>query len=173
MAYPSHRLPRRRATVFSPESMYLLVVVAAAVATAYWAGHSIGMNLSVISTAAAVLGVDEMTSTAHAVGYSEPRADAATAQAAPYCQPGQQPSFSNGIAALHAQVGDAMGTPVECEHSASVGGDTVQQTTTGLAAYDSLTNTETFTDGWRHWELTADGLVTWEGTSAEPSPSDG
>jgi hypothetical protein len=153
--------------------MYLLVVVAAAVATAYWAGHSIGMNLSVISTAASVLGIDETVST-QPVGYSEARAEAQAAEViAPYCQPGQQPGFSNGLAELHAQVGDAMGTPVECEHSASVVGDTVQQTSTGLAAYDSLTNTETFTDGWRHWELSADGLVTWQGTSAEPPPSDG
>jgi hypothetical protein len=74
------------------------------------------------------------------------------------------------MAALRAQVGDAMGNPVECEHGGSVVGDTVQQTSTGLATYSSMTNTETFTDGWHHWELGPNGLVAWEGTSADPPP---
>jgi hypothetical protein len=149
--------------------MYLLVVVAAAIVTAYWAGHSIGMNLSGISTVASVLGIDETASTTRQVGYAGARASTQAAPvAAPYCQPGQQPAFGNGIAQLHAAIGDAMGAPVECEHAASVAGDTVQQTSTGLAAYDHKTNSESFTDGWRHWALTPKGLVTWEGTSADP-----
>jgi hypothetical protein len=169
MAYSSRRLTRKR-SAFSAESMYLLVVLAAAVATAYWAGHSIGMNLSVIQTVASVLGIDETVGTTRHVGYSQAPDDAAAQPTAPYCQLGEQPTFRNGMAALKAQIGEAMGSPVECEHSASVVGDTVQQTTTGLAAYNDITNTETFTDGWHHWALSPNGLVNWEGTSAEPPP---
>jgi len=171
MAY-SRRLDRKRSTL-SAESMYLLVVLIAGVLTAYWAGHSIGMNLSLITTAAAVLGIDETVGTTHAVGYSQTHADAVSQGAAPYCQAGEVPTFSNGMSALHAQVGAAMGTPVECEHQATVVGNTVQQTSTGLAAYDGITNTATFTDGWNHWALTPDGLETWQGTTAEPPPSNG
>jgi hypothetical protein len=61
-----------------------------------------------------------------------------------------------------------MGKAVECEHAASAAGDTVQQTSTGLAAYDKASNTVSFTDGWRHWELTAQGLVSWEGEDKMP-----
>src|SRR5690242_2557200 len=97
MAYSTRRLPSKRATL-SAESMYLLVVVAAAIATAYWAGHSIGMNLSGISTVASVLGIDETASTTRQVGYSGARASTQAAPvAAPNCQPGQQPAFGNGI----------------------------------------------------------------------------
>jgi hypothetical protein len=88
--------------------------------------------------------------------------------AAPYCNPGQVASFENGFATLKQMVGDAMGTPVECEHPASPAGDTVQQTTTGLAAYDSLTNTVSFTDGWHHWAITPSGYMSWDGTQAQP-----
>jgi hypothetical protein len=167
MPYSTRRLPRKRAA-FSPESMYLLVVLAAGVATAYWAGHTLGMNLSGIETVASVLGINETVGTTRHVGYSQARMDAQSPATAPYCAPGEQPSFSNGMAALHAQVGDAMGAPVECEHAAAVVGDTVQQTSTGLAAYSSITNTESFTDGWHHWALGPNGLVAWDGTSAEP-----
>ena len=167
MPYSSRRLPRKRAA-FSPESMYLLVVLAAGVVTAYWAGHTLGMNLSGIETVASVLGVDQTVGKPRQVGYTPAHADTEASSAAPYCAPGQQPSFSNGMAALHARVGDAMGSPVECEHPASVVGDTVQQTSTGLAAYSGITNTETFTDGWHHWALGPNGLVAWDGTSADP-----
>jgi hypothetical protein len=169
MAYSSRRLTRKR-SAFSAESMYLLVVLAAALTTAYWAGHTIGMNLSGIQTVAAVLGLNETIGTTRHVGYTQAHVDAVPQPAAPYCQAGEQPTFSNGMAALRAQVGDAMGTPVECEHRAAVVGDMVQQTSTGLAVYSSITNTESFTDGWRHWALSPSGLVAWEGTSAEPPP---
>ncbi len=160
MAY-SRRLTRKR-TPLSAEFMYLLVVLAAGVMTAYWAGHQVGMDLSGIETVASVLGVDETTASTPDVGY--------TAAQAPYCAAGQQPAFLNGMAALKQQVGDPMGTPVECEHVASAAGDTVQQTSMGLAAYDKATNTVSFTDGWRHWALTAQGLIAWEGDSAAPPP---
>jgi hypothetical protein len=47
-------------------------------------------------------------------------------------------------------------------------GNALQQTSTGLAYYRKATNSPTFTDGWRHWALTAGGLAYWEGESAEP-----
>ena len=74
------------------------------------------------------------------------------------------------MAALHDRLGDSMGTPLECEHGTGTPGNTVQQTSTGLAAYDGASNSEAFTDGWRHWALTPQGLLTWEGTTAEPPP---
>jgi len=89
---------------------------------------------------------------------------------APYCAPGQSPTFVLGVADLQRQVGDAMGAPIECEHPSSPTGDTIQQTTTGLVAYTSLTNTTSFTDGWRHWAITPRGLVAWEGTDSNPPP---
>jgi hypothetical protein len=109
------------------------------------------------------------------VGYN-PESDAAQpaaseAPAAAYCSPGQAPAFALGLADLKRQLGEAMGTPVECEHVASASGDTVQRTTTGLAAYNRATNTVSFTDGWHHWALRPDGLVSWEGT--EPNPPAG
>ena len=157
--------------------MYLLVVLVAGAATAWWAGQQAAMNLSAIQTVAAVLGINEKVGTTRPVGYSQAREQTADTPAAPYCQPGQTPAFVNGLATLKEQVGDVMGAPVECEHLASVVGDTVQQTSTGLAAYNSLTNTDTFTDGWRHWALTPNGLVRWEGTESQPpvqaaSPAD-
>jgi hypothetical protein len=174
MATFPRRLTRKR-SAFSAESLCLLVLLAASVATAWYAGHMLVMNLSGIETAAAFLGITQSTDLTRQVGYSSTREQDAVVQpaaagAAPYCQAGQTPTFANGIAALKQQVGDAMGTPVECEHVASVRGDTIQQTSTGLAAYNSSTNTVTFTDGWHHWALTADGFVSWDGTEASPPP---
>jgi hypothetical protein len=64
-----------------------------------------------------------------------------------------------------------MGVPVECTHPGSAVSDTIQQTSTGLAEFNQLTGTASFTDGWRHWALTPTGLVAWEGSQSEP-PAD-
>jgi hypothetical protein len=101
---------------------------------------------------------------------------AAAAQAAPFCDAGQSPDFAFGFADLKAVLGNLMGDPVECEHANSANGDTLQQTTTGLAFYRQATNTPEFTDGWNHWGLTAQGIVAWSGTDApavatQPFPS--
>ncbi len=93
---------------------------------------------------------------------------AALAQGYPFCEPGQIPEFRFGFAQLQARLGAVMGEPTECEHASSENGDTLQQTTTGLAFYRRATNMPTFTDGWRHWGLTDNGLVAWQGTSADP-----
>jgi len=164
MAYVSRRLTRKRSPL-SAEFMCLLVVLAAGVVTAWWAGHTIGMNLSVIETVASVLGLNERTGSTHQVGYS---LEGKSAPPAPYCQLGEAPAFANGLAALKQQVGNVMGAPLECEHADSSAGDTVQQTSTGLAAYRASTNTASFTDGWRHWALTPGGLTSWEGTESDP-----
>jgi hypothetical protein len=169
MAAYSRRVSRKRKPL-SAEFMTLLIVVAAGFGTAWWAGQQVAMNLSAIQWAASMLGITETIGTTRPVGYTEAHAsqDGADSSTAPFCQSGQSPAFANGLRTLHQQIGNIMGLPVECEHPATVVGDTVQQTTTGLAAYNSLTNTDTFTDGWRHWALTPNGLVAWEGTDSTP-----
>jgi hypothetical protein len=154
----------------SAELMYLVIVLAAGIATAWWAGHRIGMDLSSLTTAASMLGLTDTGRQAHgAVGYT-PRPDVAQANeaVAPYCATGQAPSFSPSALGLQQQIGAVMGSPVECEHAVSVSGDTVQQTTAGLVAYKQATNTTSFTDGWRHYAVTSGGLATWEGPESDP-----
>jgi hypothetical protein len=152
------------------ELMYLLVVLMAGFGTAWWAGHKIGMDLSSLTAVASVLGLTETGRLTHgAMGYQANTAVQTDQQVmVPYCAAGQTPTFKDGLATLKQQLGDAMGAPIECEHPASAAGDTVQATTTGLAAYNKLTNTVSFTDGWRHWAITAHGLVAWEGTDSNP-----
>jgi hypothetical protein len=165
MAYISRHASGKRSTL-SAEFVYLLVVLAAGVATAWWAGHKVGADLSAISTIASVLGITERTGLTRPVGYSLTTADHQVT--APYCNSGQAPAFSPGLTGLKQQIGNAMGTPVECEHVATQGGDMIQATTTGLASYSKATNTFTFTDGWRHWAIAPNGFVTWEGTQSDP-----
>src|SRR5215204_387851 len=95
----------------------------------------------------------------------------ASAAASPNCQLGQAPEFVLGFAALQQSVGQAMGDPIECEHANPANGDTLQQTTTGLAFYRKATNTSTFTNGSEHWGLTSSGLVFWTGSSIDPPGS--
>jgi len=177
MSYISRQRPRKGAG--SAEFVWLLVVLAAGVATFWWAGHKIGMDLSSVATAASILGIrdahplryDPRTVTVQVAGATAEKDQAEQQQpiaTAPYCTAGQSPVFANGLAELKAQLGDTMGTPLECEHSSSTIGDSVQQTTTGLAAFSKLTNTVTFTDGWHHWALRNDDLLSWEGTESTP-----
>jgi hypothetical protein len=90
--------------------------------------------------------------------------------AAPFCAPGQQPGFVLGFADLKRQLGATMGEPLECEHVNPENGDTLQQTTTGLAVYQKDSNTAAFTDGWNHWAQTTAGLVQWQGTEPPALP---
>ena len=169
MPYVHRYAPLKKRSV-SPELMYLFFALAAGVATAWWAGRAVGMDLSGIATAASVLGLTETGRFTHgAVGYN---VNTATDRlpAAPFCNSGQVPAFARGLSGLKQQLGESMGTPVECEHAISATGDTIQQTTTGLAAYNKLTNTVSFTDGWRHWAITPRGFVTWEGSDSNPPP---
>jgi hypothetical protein len=61
-----------------------------------------------------------------------------------------------------------VGQPLECEHTDPVSGDSLQQTSTGLAFYRKSTNTPTFTTGYDHWALTPQGLHYWTGSSVDP-----
>ncbi len=90
----------------------------------------------------------------------------ALAQPAPFCAANQTPAFRFGFADLKTLLGDAMGDPAECEHVSPDNGDTLQRTSTGLAVYRKSANTPTFTDGYAHWALTAEGLVSWVGPGA-------
>lgn len=92
----------------------------------------------------------------------------AQAQGAPYCGVGVSPAFVHGFAALKSVLGSVMGDPIECEHTNGSNGDVLQQTTTGLAFWRKSTNMPTFTDGNRHWALTPQGLLAWEGSSIDP-----
>lgn len=92
----------------------------------------------------------------------------ALADAAPFCDAGQSPAFSFGFADLQSALGATMGDPTECEHPNSVNGDSLQQTTTGLAIYRQSTNTPEFTDGWNHWALTVRGVIAWSGADQPP-----
>jgi hypothetical protein len=85
-----------------------------------------------------------------------------------FCAPDESPGFNLGFLSLSQQLGGAMGGPMECEHGNPENGDTLQETSTGLAFYRASTNTPTFTDGFQHWALTAFGLVTWTGAAIDP-----
>jgi hypothetical protein len=92
----------------------------------------------------------------------------ASAQGASFCKPGEVPAFTFGFAALKAQLGPNMGAPVECAHPNDANGDVLQNTTSGLSFWRKSTNTPTFTDGYRHWGLTPNGMVAWVGSAIDP-----
>src|SRR3954467_1141290 len=83
--------------------------------------------------------------------------------AAAYGGEHEAPRFNTSLSYLKFQIADVMGEPVECAHIDQVTGDTLQQTTTGLAYVRKWTGLPTFTDGWNRWTITANGLVSWQG----------
>ena len=172
MAYVHRRTVVRRSG--RAELVGLALVLVAAWLTAWWAGQRVGLDMSGVYRFVSLVGLNEFTRPLPELVGARPGAEAQpTAAPTPmptYCPAGRQPSFELGMAALKQQLGDTMGAPLECEHPSSANGDTVQQTTTGLATYRRATNTVTFTDGWRHWALTARGLVSWQGADADPPP---
>lgn len=146
----------------------LLVIVAGAAVSIWWwstAAHFVFDPSGTPARAASVLEV--ASTTPMPTDAAAPVAPSPPAATAAYCAPGQAPAFQLGFAALQQQLGDVMGTPLECEHGAP-GGDTVQQTSTGLAIWRRSTNLAMFTDGWRHWALTPRGVVTWTGDAIDP-----
>ncbi len=81
------------------------------------------------------------------------------------CGDGVHLKFAGEFAELKSMLGDTMGEPLDC-HAHSANGDIVQNTTTGLAFIRPSVGIPTFTDGWRHWELTSDGIRMWSKTTA-------
>jgi hypothetical protein len=169
MLQMSRRTGRMRRTGRA-ELVGLAVVLIAAVATAWWAGARIDSHLDIsgLTGFARVLGIFDVSQPLRRAEGAAVQQQQAVTPTAAYCQPGQSPTFALGVADLKQQLGDTMGAPLECEHPVSANGDTIQQTTTGLVIYRAATNTVMFTDGWRHWALTARGVVRWEGTDTDP-----
>jgi hypothetical protein len=92
------------------------------------------------------------------------------AQAAPWCLPGEVPAFHFGFSTLADLMGTDFGLPKECEHGLNSTGDTLQETTTGVATYQWCTNTPSFARGKEHWTLTPAGLEHWiEGIDYPPA----
>jgi len=78
--------------------------------------------------------------------------------------------FAQEFAELKAMPGETMGEPLDC-HEHAVNGDVIQHTTTGKAFIRPSVGIATFTDGWRHWELTSDGIRMSSKTTAYDSRS--
>jgi hypothetical protein len=164
------RQKRMHKKAFSAELLSLFIVLAAGAATFWYGGRQIGVDLSSVTAIASILGLTQGVVRADAPTTTQLEAVAVPTlpPSAPVCSP-DQPIFVHGMAALKEQLGDVMGVPLECEHPADSPGDTVQQTSTGLAFYTAATNLVTFTDGWNHWALDPTGdLLSWQGTQAEP-----
>lgn len=161
------------------ESLGLLLLVAAVLGGGvFWAfGPSLGWELpfrvpfeGVVMTAgpAPLTGVREPTAAGATADRPPAAATAAPTPAGPFCGPGEAPKFVLGFARLRERVGAAMGDATECEHPNAANGDSLQQTSTGLAVFQKSDGSLRFTDGWHHWLLRGDELVSWEGTEADP-----
>jgi hypothetical protein len=74
MAYFSRRLSGKRSV--SAEFLYLLMVVTAALVTAYLAARAIGIQLDFVENAASALGIDKSVAATHQVGYTQARVEA-------------------------------------------------------------------------------------------------
>ena len=81
------------------------------------------------------------------------------------CAPGEEPRYTYGFAALRQFLGARMGEPMSCERTSVDTGDSLQQTTNGLARYLKAQNVPTFSSGVEHWALTDRGVVYWVGRS--------
>jgi endonuclease/exonuclease/phosphatase family metal-dependent hydrolase len=87
------------------------------------------------------------------------------------CGMGQTPQFRGGFALLKSQLGEVMGTALECEYY-DAEGNVSQRTTTGLVLYSSETNTIIFMAGNQRWVWTGEGLAYWvDPVQTAPSPS--
>ena len=93
-----------------------------------------------------------------------------SAQVRPHCRPDQTPQFPLALASLKAEIGPAMGEPIECEHTSPEGGDVLQRTTRGLAIHSGAFDRPAFTNGHDHWALTPGGVAYWTGWHAGMAP---
>jgi peptidoglycan/xylan/chitin deacetylase (PgdA/CDA1 family) len=81
--------------------------------------------------------------------------------------------FGPDLAGLRAAVGDAMGSPLDCETPTDDAGDTIQHTSTGTAFFTIARPDAIFTDGVHRWEMNPDGLTYWSSPDAAPLLLDG
>jgi hypothetical protein len=120
---------------------------------------------SEVVTAAPAIGMSEAEPTPTAVLPTP----TALAELAPYCLPGKTAEFVLGFANLKEQLGDAMGEPLECEHTNPENGDSLQATSTGLAVFHQQSGLLMFTDGWRTWAMLPEGMVSWTADQDPPA----
>src|ERR1700737_4816684 len=115
MSYVNRRAIKKRSG--RAELTYLVFVLGAGCITAWWAAHLVAMDLSGVTVAASILGLTETGRLTHGPpGYQANAAQATQPGVAPYCNPGEMPTFAIGLGDLRQQLGDAIGTPAECEH---------------------------------------------------------
>jgi len=88
---------------------------------------------------------------------------------APQCSSTQDATFTGEFVALAQKIGDAIGHPIECPHVDPSTSDVLQATSTGLAAYRANSHLATFTDGYHHWALDGQRMITWEGDGVDPT----
>lgn len=161
----------------------LALVIVAGTLSIWWWSHAVwgDFSFAFLENLAPYIGYSKPEPVPE-VGYQPPNAGLTAAEAgqpvagggsetlkaAPYCPPGEAPTFVLGFAKLHQQLGDIMGQPLECEHLNPANRDSLQQTSTGLAVYRPSPGQLSFTDGWRHWALSGSRLVSWEGDGPMP-----
>ncbi len=170
---------RTSGTTFGSVELFgILLVMAVGILAGWQISQKLGVDLSGTARLAGSLGFVEPSRPPHVQSGSvvvagvragaTPTSGNGSAPPAAFCPAGERPRFQFGFAELKAQLGATMGDPVECEHANADNGDTLQQTTTGLAFYRKTTNTATFTNGPEHWALTRSGVVQWQGDSPDP-----
>jgi hypothetical protein len=97
---------------------------------------------------------------------------AAPLEAAPgaACSPAEKPLpvLVPPVIMLMAVLGQTVGEPLECVHGNVENADLLQQTSTGLLVYRTLSGTAVFTNGYVHWAMTSDGLLRWFGSGLDP-----
>jgi hypothetical protein len=134
----------------------VIVVMIGALAVIAWTGTSAPVDLRTLTGVPSALGFTMFSpKLVHGQsGYPAPP----FANVSLACDP-TSPTFALGMASLKGRLQDSMGDPTECEHPVDATGNTIQATTTGVAAYLAASQTVTFTDGTHRWALTAGTLL--------------
>jgi hypothetical protein len=157
--FHSARMRSQLATRREALLVVLVTMAAALTAAAYtatWANSSIRLQI-----------IDEFVGQ-WARREPEHRLVGATPVAASPCATMEGAAFADEFASLSRAIGDIIGQPLECARADPATGDVLQPTSTGLAIYRGGSHLAIFTDGYRHWALGSQGLVTWEGDAVDP-----